>query len=223
MFYRFLILLMLFGITGAHASNVKIGSTTIVLPRQPGFCELDESKAADKKMLVANRGMVGTNLLLSMEADCGQLTTWRTKTGALLQNFIQYQTMSSWVDKPIDASVIKEGCDEFAKEGEKLAADQLPETRSRAEVFLKKVEVQGNQFLGVLENKPGEVCFSSLLAKFKADTGANVTQLTVWATTRIRDKLVYLYYFSPYSDANSITTALANLRVYYSNLVAANR
>jgi hypothetical protein len=223
MFYRFLILLMLFGIAGAHASNVKIGPTTIVLPRQPGFCELDESKAADKRMLVATRGMVGTNLLLSMEADCGQLTTWRTKTGTLLQNFIQYQTMSSWVDKPIAASAIKDTCDELAKEGEKLAADQLPDTRSRAEVFLKKVEVQGSQFLGVLENKPGEVCFSSLLTKFKADTGSNVAQLTVWATTRIRDKLVYLYYFAPYSDANSLTTALANLRVYYSSLVAANR
>jgi hypothetical protein len=223
MFYRVLMLLFLFGLSAARANDVTVGSTKLAIPHQPGLCDLDESKAGDKRMIVAIRGMIGTNTLLSMSADCGQLRTWHAKSGILLQNMLQYQTMSSWLDKAVTSEDIKGACDTVAAEGDKLTSEQLPDVRSRAETFMKKVDIQGNQFLGVLENKPGEVCFSAMLQRYKAETGAQIVQLNVWATTRIREKLVYVYYFSPYVDSGTITVALANLKIYYANLVEANR
>lgn len=65
--------------------------------------------------------------------------------------------------------------------------------------------------------------FSALLQKQTAQGGEKQAVLVVWATTVVRERILFYYLFVPYEDSTTISTALANVKAYYSDLAQANR
>jgi hypothetical protein len=208
--------------TAASAVEVRVGpSVRLNLPSAPGFCQLDASNPQDKIGLTNTQKMIEPNVLLASFADCNQLKTWRTTKGYYLRDFIQVQSPPDAPEIKRTSEDIKKTCDELHSAGEKIANDNLPNLRERADKIMKS-DVQGSQFLGVLETKP-DVCFSALVQKQTAQGGEKQTILVVWATTVVRERILFYYLFGPYEDSTTISTALANVKVYYNDLVQANR
>ena len=206
----------------ASAVEVRVGSSVrINLPAEPGFCQLVESNSHDKVGLTKTQKMIEPNLLLAYFADCNQLKAWRTTNNYYMHNFIQVQISSSMVDTKQTSADLKEGCDTMRSEGEKTTNDNLSGLRQKAEKIMKS-EVQGSQFLGVLETRP-DVCFAALVQKQTTQSGEKQTVLVVWATTVVRERALFYYLFVPYQDSTTIATSLANVKAYYNDLVQANR
>jgi hypothetical protein len=81
--------------------------------------------------------------------------------------------------------------------------------------------LENNQFLGVLEDK-GEVCHRAQFLKVTTSKGKEAKILDVFTTAMVRNNLIFLYSYTPYVDATSVQTGLANLKLIYSDFVAAN-
>lgn len=56
-------------------------------------------------------------------------------------------------------------------EGKKYAENNFPDMRDRAKNVMKKVEVTGSAFIGVLAEDP-DACYAANLQQFKISTGA---------------------------------------------------
>lgn len=224
MLFRVVVLAMMIFSTAAMARELKINATAINFAAPSGFCELDEGNKADNRMLTTARGLDTANLVLTIFADCNQLTAWRSGTDPLLKDMIFFKTLKSYArpaDQPPDA-VIKQACAETRASGDKMVKDGEPDLRSRAEVFLKKVDIVGTQFLGVMDEAPG-VCYASLLQRMKAENGENIAVVVMYSLSFVRNEIVFLYRNSRYVDSTSLPTALANLKASYADFVAANR
>jgi hypothetical protein len=216
--------LVIFGFSASvSCRQLQIGSAKLDLPMPPSYCELDDGKAADKRELTAIRGMLESTTLLAMFADCNQLDQWRSGKLPLLKNMIQYQTVTEAIDQTAGPDDIEAGCAELRANGQKIIGDMMPDVRSRAEIFMKNVDHIGQQFLGVLDETPGSVCYSAVLNRFKAENGIYVVQMTLWAMTVVKQRPFYIYVFAPYMDATTMPTALANLKTYYTSFVDANK
>jgi hypothetical protein len=61
-----------------------------------------------------------------------------------------------------------------------------------------------------------------MLQKFKAETGAEKTQVTVFATTILKGKIVYFYMFAPYESGSTVTDTLALEKAQMIKVKAAN-
>jgi hypothetical protein len=224
MFLRFSTVMFVLVISAAaFGKDVNIGAVKLKITPPSGFCELDENRAADKRMLVYIRGMAAGNTLLAALANCKELTDWRAPKGPLIQHMLQYQTVASLIDASFTPDELKGACDEMRASGEKETNDLFSDAKARSKKLAEKLEFNTNQFLGILDEKPGEVCYGATLQKIKAETGAEIVQSNIFATTIVRGRVVYIYFASPYVDSSSLSTALANLKIYYADLAAANK
>ena len=61
-----------------------------------------------------------------------------------------------------------------------------------------------------------------ILQKFKAETGTDKTQITVFATTILKGKIVYSYLFAPFAGGETVTQLLAKQKAVVAMLQAAN-
>jgi hypothetical protein len=78
--------------TIAFSKEVKVGTTTMVLPTPPGYCELDSIHTADARAISVTERMLSRNRLLAFSADCEQLAEYRTTEGATpLDKLAQYR------------------------------------------------------------------------------------------------------------------------------------
>jgi hypothetical protein len=126
---RQMIQIVFFILAGVHmtvAKEVKVGETSVNLPPPAGFCELDEQKSADARLLesVGDLARGGGNELFAMDADCEQLSDWRTGKRRLLDDFAQYQTSASMIDKLQPAAAedaIKPVCATLRDAGREIA------------------------------------------------------------------------------------------------------
>jgi hypothetical protein len=66
------------------------------------------------------------------------------------------------------------------------------------------------------------ICYAAILQKFKAGTGVELTQVTVIATTVIKGKIVYFYFFAPFESGATVTDLLALEKAQMARLKAAN-
>ena len=211
------LLLVCFLLAGAAiapvlAKDATVGVTSLTLPPPNGACDLDATEPSDARMLKAVEGMLGTtgNRLLAMSADCTELADWRTGKRKLLDHFAQYQTLIAWQDGPLPATpetTIKEACDQLRAQGEKMVTDMEPDVKARAEQVLKTVKINEMKFIGVVGEEPN-VCYTAMLQKFHTEIGTDKTQVTVFATTTVKSKLIYFYLFGPYVSGDSVTELL---------------
>jgi hypothetical protein len=211
----------------AFAKDASVGTVSLKLPPPPDYCEMDRASGpSDVKMMDAVEGMLKPtgNRLLAISADCTQLSDWRGGKRKLLDNLAQYQSLVSTEGSDLSttaAEVVKTACAEMRAQGEKLVSDIEPDVRARADRVLKTVKVNEMRFLGVIAEEP-TICYAAILQKFKAETGVEKTQVTVFATTVLKGKIVYFYFFAPYESGATVTDMLALEKAQMVKVKAAN-
>lgn len=200
----------------AAAKDAKIGEVSLHLPQPPGYCEMDAVLASDARLIADIHGALGKtgNRLLILSADCGELRDWRDGKRSALDHMAQYQTVRSLEDRPLadtPEKVVKGYCDEMRALGQQSTPGMTPDA------------LRGNEikFLGVVGEDP-LVCYSSLLQKFATDVGER-TQVTVFATTVLKGKIVLYYLFAPYVGGETVTQMLVKQRANVGQLRRANR
>jgi hypothetical protein len=206
-----------FCVSSARGEDVKIGEVSIKLSAPPGYCALNASNAADARMITALEDMLDKsgNRLLSLSADCGQLADWHSGKRQLLDNMAQHQTRTSWENLQLPLTpeaLIMDACSDLRARGDQLVTAMTPDAKQRVEEVLKTVKINEMKFLGVLDEEPA-ICYAALLQRFATETGTQKTQVAVFATTVVRQKLLYYYLFAPYVDGESVSTALEQQKV----------
>lgn len=212
---------------GAEAKTVKVGEVEIVTLPSAGHCLMDEEKPADARLLQPLSKIIegGGNRLLAQFADCNQLDAWRTKSGKLLDDFVQYQVLKTFIDKPLPVSraeMLKLTCASLRKEGEKYTAEILPDVRARAAVHLKAIKLNEMKFLGVVA-EDSETCYASMLQKLTTELKTEKTQLCIFSVNIVRGKLVYFYAFSPFTEGSDAAAMLKRHQRDTTAFQAANR
>ena len=89
MLRRLVFLLVLGAASSAMGGQAIMGDVTVNLPSPKRFCELSDTNRSDKRMLSIVGGLLtqSGNKLLSMSADCKQLTDWRSARRQLLDDY----------------------------------------------------------------------------------------------------------------------------------------
>jgi hypothetical protein len=207
--------------SSALAAEAMVGSALIQLPPPAGFCDLSDTDPSDKKMLAVTSDLVSNsgNKLLSMSADCRQLTDWRAQK-RLLDDYTQYQAPVALMEKPSVESV-KKTCAGLRAQGDKLVANKAPDIKSRIESVLQKIKTNEMRFIGVLA-EDSTACYGGLIQKFQTDAGKDKTQLTVFAATIIKKKSIFVYRMTVYMTPETVNRTLANLKTDIAVLLAAN-
>jgi hypothetical protein len=226
---RQMIQIVFFILAGVHmtvAKEVKVGETSVNLPPPAGFCELDEQKSADARLLksIGDLARGGGNELFAMDADCEQLSDWRTGKRRLLDDFAQYQTSASMIDKLQPAAAedaIKPVCATLRAQGEKLLSGALPDIRSKIEATALKIKLNESGFIGVLA-EDSTACYAALLQKLLTQFGTEKTQVALFATTVVKRKMIFYYLFSPYVSVDTVTAMVALHKKNVAALLAAN-
>src|SRR5262249_39625905 len=108
------------------------------------------------------------NKLLSMSADCRQLTDWRAHKRSLLNDYGQYQASIARMDKPT-VEPIKETCATLRAQADKMVAEQAPDIKSRVESALEKVKINETLFVGILAESTA-ACYGGLSLRTEAGT-----------------------------------------------------
>jgi hypothetical protein len=210
--------------TVAFGKEVKVGTTTLILPAPPGYCELDTNNTTEAYAISVTEKMLSTNRLLAFSADCEQLAEYRTTRGATpLDNLAQYQTAVSWENRQLPGapeSIIRSVCQVMRANTERLALITTPEIKARAEQVLKNAKVNDIQPLGVVAEEP-LACYVALLKKF-TDGRTEKTQAVVFVATIVNSKLVYYYLYAPYVSSETVTDTVKQLRTNVAALWAAN-
>jgi hypothetical protein len=205
------------------AQQATIGSASVNLPLPAGFCGLSESNPSDKRMITTFTDLLAKsgNKLLDMSADCGQLTDWRAGTRQLLDDYAQYQTQISSMDKP-PSETVAQTCAKLRATGDKILANKLPDIKARVESTLSKIKMNETKFIGVLGEDPN-ACYAGIIQKLHTEANTDKTQVTVFAVTLIKKKSVFVYRFSLYQNPQSVDAVLSKLKADVSALVAANK
>jgi hypothetical protein len=205
------------------AAEATIGSVSVHLPPPAGFCDMTERDPSDKRMIATLTDLLAKsgNKLLGMSADCRQLADWHTGKRQLLDDYAQYQTPLSTLDKPPSESVAQT-CATLRAEGEKILSNQMPDVKARVESTLKQIKINETSFIGVLAEDPA-ACYAGLVQKIRTEVGTDKTQVTLFAVTILKDRSVFAYRFAVYASANTVNGVLAKLKTDIAALNAANR
>jgi hypothetical protein len=226
MLRRAVILLIICLPMAVTAKEAMIGGVPINLPPPPGYCELDAVKASDAQMLTTVGNLLGAsgNRLVLASAECKQLKDWRAGKRTLIDNMAQYQTLVSLENAELPAApeaAIKELCDQMRAQADQLMDDVADNLKRRAEEAMQDVKFDATEFLGVVAQEPF-ACYAALLQKLKTEGGADRAQVTVFATTVIKNKIVYAYLFAPYVSGDTVTAMLALQKANVDRLQKAN-
>lgn len=212
-------------LTAASAEQVAIGGVSIDLP-SAGFCELAASNPADNYMLTKIGGLVaqGGNKLLSMSADCRQLVDWRAKAGKYLDDYLQYQTPIGQMDQLVASPevLIQNTCVALRAQGDQAVSNNAPDIKARIEETLKTVKMNELRFIGVLD-EDRTACYAAMLQKLQNDSGAEKTQIIVFAVAVVKNKTILAYRFAVDAGADTAANLLAKLKDVVAALYAANR
>jgi hypothetical protein len=219
----FAVLLVTAAASSAFAAQANIGGVTINLPAPSGFCELSNSDASDKRMITTLTDLLAKsgNKLLSMSADCRQLSDWHTGKQQLLDDYAQYQTPIASMDQP-PSETVAQTCNTLRQEGNKILANQLPDIKARVESTLSKIKLNETSFLGVLAEE-ADACYAGLVQRIHTEANTDKTQITVFAISIVRNKSVFTYRFAVYHDPQTADAVLGKMKRDIAALMAANR
>jgi hypothetical protein len=220
-----IVLTVLFLLPGvvAHAADVQMGGVTMKLLAPKGYCELEPGQASDKRMIdFLNVALSkGPNELLAISADCGELRDWRTGSRRLLEHFSQYQVEKARRSSSFTIDEAKGACAVMREQGQKLSDASTKNVNDNIHEANRKIDFQGQTFLGVLADDPNG-CFVGLFQKYKAETGAQISQLNVFFAGSIKDREVFFYVWAPHQNDGSIKSLLSLTQAHVAALKAAN-
>lgn len=175
-------------------------------------------------MLTVVGGLVtkAGNTLLSMTADCGQLTAWRAHKRPLLDDYTQYQAATATMESSAPPSEsIAQTCATLRASGEKFVADSESTTKANVEKVLTKVKINETAFVGVLAEEP-TACYAGMIQKMHTEADTDKTQLIVFAITIVKNKSIFLYRFAAYANSDSVTETLGRMKADVAALYKAN-
>jgi hypothetical protein len=204
------------------AGEATLGDVSVILPPPAGFCEFDASNPIDNRAITPISHVLekSGNKLLGASADCGQLADWRLGKRQLLDDYTTYQRRIVLMDKPPTESV-GQRCKIPRARGNTIVAEQLPDIKARVESVLANVKVNEMSFIGVLAEDPN-ACYAGLIQKIRTEAGTDKTQLTVTATSIIRNRLIYVVRHAVYQNPDTVKAVLAKLKAEVAALIAAN-
>ena len=93
-----------------------------------------------------------------------------------------------------------------------MASDSTGEANDSIHKANSKIDFQGQTFLGVLAQDPNG-CYVGMFQKYKAETGAIVSQLNVFFMGSIKDRAVNFYLWGPHENDASVATMLTAERL----------
>jgi hypothetical protein len=218
-----LAVLCLFPAFAAHAADVQMGGVTLKLLAPKGYCELSSGQPSDKRMIdFLNVALAkGPNELLGISADCNELRDWRAGKRKLLEHFSQYQVEKVRRSGSFTIEEAKGACAVMRAQGQKLSDDSTKDVNDNIHEANRKIDFQGQTFLGVLADDPNG-CYVGLFQKYKAETGAQISQLNVFFAGSIKDREVFFYVWGPHQNDASIKGLLALTQSHVAALKAAN-
>jgi hypothetical protein len=203
-----------------------VGGVTLELPPPSGYCEADASSAVDRPLFdYMNAAARPGTRLLTISAECGQLIEWRTGRRPALDNYAQHHTITLWENTPLPAppaALIDQTCTALRSQGGQVMSQMGPDIKDRIERALKDVKVNEFKFMGVLGQDPN-ACYASLVARMRMESGEEIEQASVFATTIVRGKVIYYILYARFVNADTLTGMLAQLRGYVAELEAATR
>jgi hypothetical protein len=204
------------------AGQGSMGGVSVNFPPPKGFCELSNTDPSDKRMLSVVGGLLekAGNKLLSMSADCGQLTSWRSGRRQLLDDYAQYQASLNMMDKP-PAEAIQQTCVTLREEGNKIVAKEMPDLKASIEAALKKVKMNQTTFIGVLAEEP-RACYAGLVQQIHTAAGTDISELSLFAVTAVKNRTIFVYRFALNTGSDSVVAALAKLKNDVAAFYAAN-
>jgi len=204
----------------AAARDVKVGDLVTKVSPPSGFCDLDQSKKTDSSYFDSMSSLMKANglSLIVVYPDCGELNKARS-TEAFIATKVWFASLDSVAGKAT-LSTAADTCEETRtmKYSEKDKADLLKIQKE----FANGNSSQDAIALGVLEDIKGDVCYVATLQKVKTKSGDLSTMAVLYAVKYLKNNLLFLYQSTNYVDSTSIPTALANLKIIYSDFSAAN-
>jgi hypothetical protein len=214
-------------ITAAKAADTEIGGVAIALPTPAGFCNLSADQPTDKRLLAGVSSAIekSGNKLLAVSADCQQLTDWRAAKIGVLDDFAQYQTPLATMNLITAKSEIETACTQMRKQGEQIMAEVGPKAKANIEEVFNKVKVNETKLLGVLAEDP-DACYVGIVAKGRTESGADKTQVVVYAITVVKGKPVLIYHYGLYAradGADTVTNLLQKTKASVAAVYAANK
>jgi hypothetical protein len=222
MLSRLVFLLVLAPASSAIGGQASMGDVSVNFPPPARFCELADKDPSDKRMLSIVGGLLeqSGNKLLSMSADCKQLTDWRAGRRRLLDDYAQYQASLALIDKP-PSEPIQQTCATLRAEGNKIVSNEMPDLKARVESALKNVKLNQTTFIGVLAEDPS-ACYAGLIQQIQTEPGKNKTQLSLFAVTAVKNRTVFVYRFRVHTGSDSVIDGLAKLKNDVAAFYAAN-
>lgn len=205
----------------AEARQVKIGDKTLNVSPPTGFCEVDKSNKYESTWLTSVINLMSAAHITTFAAfpDCKELAQLRKNGQFVTTKF--YVTAPTNVIGKSGSQDVTTTCDELRTK--EYSAEEKVKLAKAAEEYANGNHNVDSKALGVLDETKGEVCFVATLQKVKTKAGDLSTMLGLFVVTYIDDSMLFLYQFTPYVDANSMPSALANLKIIYSQFSAANR
>jgi hypothetical protein len=218
-----LVALCLLTATATNAADVQMGGVTLKLITPKGYCELEPGQASDKRMIdFLNTALSkGPNELLGISADCGELRDWRAGKLKLLQHFSQYQVEKVRRSSAFTINEAKGACNEMREQGQKLSDAGTKDVNEGIHAANSKIDFQGQTFLGVLADDPNG-CYVGLYQKYKAETGAQISQINVFYAGSIKEREVFFYAWTPYENDSTVKGMLGTMQSWTAALKAAN-
>ncbi len=207
----------------AHAADVQLGNVTLKLDPPAGECAFDPGQASDKRMIDFLNTALGNGGidLLGMNADCGELRDWRAGSLPLLKHFAQYQIAKASRTTSFTLKEAAAACAQTREQGAKMASDSTGEANDSIHKANSKIDFQGQTFLGVLAQDPNG-CYVGMFQKYKAETGAIVSQLNVFFMGSIKDRAVNFYLWGPHENDASVATMLTAVQAQVAKVKSAN-
>ena len=205
----------------ADAREAKVGDKMLNVSPPAGFCEVDKSNKSDSSWLTSVVNLMNSAGITVIAAfpDCKELAQLR-KNGQFMQTKFYVTAATNAIGKS-SSKTVSDTCDEL-RTREYSDKDKAELSKAAAEYANGNMNVD-SKALGVLDETKGQVCYVATLQKVRTKAGDLSTMIAMFVVTYVDDNLLFLYQYTPYVDANSMPSALANLKITYAQFSAANK
>ena len=206
--------------SAAHSRDAKVGNTTVNVSPPAGFCEVDKTNKVDSGWLASTTDLLKGSGVFTIAAfpDCSDLKKSR-QSGQFIASKVLITAPFSAIGNASSESVTST-CDELRSK--QYSDQEKVEMAKTVKEFANGNSVSDSVILGILDETKGEVCYVGTLQKVKTKDGELHPLLSFFAVTYVRNNMMFLYQMTPYVDATSTSTALANLKIVYLEFARAN-
>ncbi|NNG03899.1 MAG: hypothetical protein HKM95_07335 [Inquilinus sp.] len=203
--------------------GLPAGLGGIVTPAPEGTCTLSDRNPVDLQALILQRQLnAGSNHVLSMFADCGELQAARAGNGELFDIGTYLAPMIG--SRPLAgprAEILAALAGEFDRNGQAAMDSATGDVQRRADRAAMGVEIGEAESLGLLRHDD-EALYTGLVQGISTDTGDTVVLATVIALTVIDGWIVSINTGDFYDGPGTVDTLLADQRRNVRRLLAAN-